>query len=319
MTILVDNLAVPELEPQDLLDLIGETPLLDLSAVVEADASSRGIRVLAKAELRNPGGSVKDRPALAMVLDAERRGLFSGSRRILDATSGNTGIAYAMIGAARGHGVTLCVPANASPERRRILSAYGAEVVATDPLEGTDGAIRVARELAEREPGRFAYLDQYSNPENWRAHFRTTGPEILAATGGGVSHFVAGLGTSGTFMGTGRFLRERVPGVRLISVEPDGPFHGLEGMKHMASALVPAIYDSALADEAWTVATEDAYAWCRRLARRAGLLVGVSSGANLAAAQRLAASLTGPATVVTVLCDGAEKYLSEPFWSETIE
>src|SRR4051812_10516917 len=234
------------------LDLIGNTPLLDLSPLT----GNPQVRLFAKAEFTNPGGSVKDRPALSMVLDAERRGLFAGGRRLLDATSGNTGIAYAMIGAAKGIPVTLCLPDSASVERKRILHAYGAELRLTDPLAGSDGAILAARRLVAETPERWAYLDQYANPENWGAHFRTTGPEIWAQTAGSITHFVTGLGTSGTFMGVGRFLRQHAPGVRLISVEPDSPFHGLEGMKHMASAIVPPIYDPALADEAREIATE---------------------------------------------------------------
>jgi S-sulfo-L-cysteine synthase (O-acetyl-L-serine-dependent) len=293
------------------LELIGNTPLLDLSELTGNPA----VRLLAKAEFLNPGGSVKDRPALAMVEDAERRCLFAGGRRLLDATSGNTGIAYAMIGAAKGLPVTLCVPASASPERKRILAAYGAEVRLTDPLAGSDGAILEARRLAAEEPGRWAYLDQYGNPENWRAHYRTTGPEILTQADRCVTCFVTGLGTSGTFMGVGRFLRETAPGVRLISVEPDSPFHGLEGMKHMASALVPPIYDPGLADEAREISTEAAYAMVKRLARTTGLLVGVSAGANVAAALQVASELQAGA-VVTVLCDNADKYLSDRFWEE---
>jgi cysteine synthase B len=295
-----------------LLEMIGNTPMLDLS-----DLTGRtGVRLLAKAELANPGGSVKDRPALAMILDAQRRGLFEGGRRLLDATSGNTGIAYAMIGAALGIPVTLCMPDSASPERKRILRAYGAELRLTDPLAGSDGAILEARRLAAGEPERWAYLDQYSNPENWRSHYRTTAPEIWEQTGGQIGHFVTGLGTSGTFMGVGRFLRERGRAVRLVSVEPDSPFHGLEGMKHMASAIVPPIYDPALADEAREIPTERAYAMVKRLARDAGVLVGVSSGANVAAALDVALELHS-GTVVTVLCDNADKYLSDRFWEES--
>ncbi|HXU45316.1 MAG TPA: cysteine synthase family protein [Thermoanaerobaculia bacterium] len=295
----------------DPLARIGNTPLLDLSRLI----GRPGIRLAAKAEFANPGGSVKDRPALAMIEDAERRGLFAGGRRLLDATSGNTGIAYAMIGAARGIPVTLCLPDSASPERKRILLAYGAELQITDPLAGSDGAILEARRLVAAEPERFAYLDQYSNPENWRAHYRTTGPEIWEQTGGGITHFVTGLGTSGTFVGVGRFLRERSSQVRLISVEPDGPFHGLEGMKHMASAIVPAIYDPLVADEAREIATEAAHSMVKRLAREMGLLVGISSGGNVAAALELAAEIeTG--ILVTILCDDADKYLSDRFWEE---
>jgi len=307
--------AVPESalrRPLRPLELIGNTPMLDLSGLV----GRPGVRLFAKAEFANPGGSVKDRPALSMVLDARGRGLFAEGRRLLDATSGNTGIAYAMIGAALGIPVTLCLPDSASPERKLILRAYGAELRLTDPLAGSDGAILEARRLVAAEPDRWAYLDQYSNPENWRAHYRTTGPEIWQQTGGEITHFVTGLGTSGTFMGAGRFLREQDAGVRLISVEPDSPFHGLEGMKHMASALVPPIYEPGLADEAREMETERAYAMVKRLAREAGLLVGISSGANVAAALDVALGLES-GTVVTVLCDNADKYLSDRFWEES--
>jgi cysteine synthase B len=297
--------------PVRLLELIGNTPLIDLSALTGRDE----VKLFAKAESANPGGSVKDRPALAMVLDAERRGLFGEGRRLLDATSGNTGIAYAMIGAAMGIPVTLCLPDSASPERKKILRAYGAELRITDPMSGSDGAILEARRLVAEAPERWAYLDQYSNPENWRAHYRTTGPEIWEQTGGTITHFVTGLGTSGTFMGVGRFLRETRPEVRLISVEPDSPFHGMEGMKHMASAIVPPIYDPALADEAMEQPTEEAYRMVKRLARELGLLVGISAGGNVAAALKVAAGLRS-GTLVTVLCDGADKYLSDRFWEE---
>jgi len=297
--------------PVRLLELIGNTPLIDLSALTGRDE----VKLFAKAESANPGGSVKDRPALAMVLDAERRGLFGEGRRLLDATSGNTGIAYAMIGAAMGIPVTLCLPGSASPERKKILRAYGAELRITDPMAGSDGAILEARRLVAEAPERWAYLDQYSNPENWRAHYRATGPEIWEQTGGAITHFVTGLGTSGTFMGVGRFLRETRPEVRLISVEPDSPFHGMEGMKHMASAIVPPIYDPALADEAMEQPTEEAYRMVKRLARELGLLVGISSGGNVAAALKVAAGLRS-GTLVTVLCDGADKYLSDRFWEE---
>jgi cysteine synthase B len=302
--------------PRTVLELIGNTPLVDLSALTGGAA-----RLYAKAEYANPGGSVKDRPAQAIFEDAERRGLFADrDRRLLDATSGNTGIAYAMIGAAKGIPVTLCLPDSASPERKRILRAYGAELRITDPMAGSDGAILEARRLAAAEPERYVYVDQYGNPENWRAHYRTTGPEIWRQTGGEITHFVTGLGTSGTFMGVGRYLREAgreaKRDVRLISIEPDGPFHGLEGMKHMASAIVPPIYDPALADEARSVETEVAYAMVKRLAREMGLLVGVSAGGNVAAALAVARETPG-ATVVTVLCDNADKYLSDHFWEET--
>jgi S-sulfo-L-cysteine synthase (O-acetyl-L-serine-dependent) len=297
--------------PVGLLELIGNTPLIDLSELT----GRAEVRLYGKAEFANPGGSVKDRPALAMIAEAERRGAFAAGRRLLDATSGNTGIAYAMIGAARGIPVTLCLPDSASVERKRILRAYGAELRITDPLQGSDGAILEARRLAAEEPERWAYLDQYSNPENWLAHYRTTGPEIWEQTAGAVTHFVTGLGTSGTFMGAGRYLRERRPGIRLISVEPDSPFHGLEGLKHMASAIVPPIYDPSLADEARELATERAYGMVKRLAREMGLLVGVSSGANVAAALEVASEQRS-GVIVTILCDSADKYLSERFWEE---
>lgn len=309
----LEQLMTPAVEgPRRVLDLIGNTPLVDLSELT----GRAGVRLYAKAEFANPGGSVKDRPALAIIEDAERRGLFASGKRLLDSTSGNTGIAYAMIGAAKGIPVTLCVPDSASPERKRILRAYGADLRLTDPLAGSDGAILEARRLVASEPGRYAYVDQYSNPENWKAHFRTTGPEILAQTGGAVTHFVTGLGTSGTFVGVGRYLRQHASAVRLVSVEPDGPFHGLEGMKHMASAIVPPIYDPGLAAEATSIATEEAHAMVLRLAREQGLLVGVSSGANVAAALKVASGLER-GTVVTVLCDNADKYLTDRFWEES--
>lgn len=304
-------------EARRVLDLIGDTPLLDLSFLLDRP----DVSLLAKAEYTNPGGSVKDRPAKAMVEAALASGLLEAGnpgqpRRLLDATSGNTGIAYAMLGSALGIPVTLCLPANASPERKRILRAYGVDLRLTDPGEGSDGAIREARRLAAEEPERWAYLDQYGNDHNWRAHYATTGPEIWRQTAGRVSHFITGLGTSGTFVGVGRYLRETGPHVRLVSIEPDSPFHGLEGMKHMASAIVPPIYDDRLADEKWELATERAYDMVKVLARRGGLLLGVSAGANVAAAADLAARAPGGSVVVTILCDDASKYLSERFWDE---
>src|SRR5204862_2517572 len=236
-------------------------------------------------------------------------------RTILDATSGNTGIAYAMVGAARGYQVKLCVPGNASPERKLTLRALGAELILTNPLEGgTDGAIREARRLYAEDPDKYFYPDQYNNEANWRAHFDTTGPEIIEQTGGRLTHFVAGLGTSGTFVGTGRRLRKFNPAIKLISFQPEGPFHGLEGLKHMETAIVPAIYDPSLADEDLRVSTEAAHTMVRRLAREEGLLVGISSGAALAAALQVAGRLD-EGVLVTVFPDGAEKYLSETFWT----
>jgi cysteine synthase B len=298
-----------------LLEAVGKTPLLELTRIA---ADVPGLRLLAKAEHLNPGGSVKDRPARAMLLDGIARGLLKPGKRILEATSGNTGIADAMIGRALGFPVTLCVPAKgSSAHKTAILKAFGAELVLTDPLEGTDGAIRKARAMAVAEPEKYFYPDQYSNPANWRAHYDTTGPEIWEQTRGELTHFVAGLGTSGTFVGVTRYLKSRSPRIPCVSMQPDGPIHGLDGMKHMASAMTPAIYDATLADANLEVATEDAYAMCRRLAREEGILVGPSAAANVLAALRVAREMAeGPATVVTILCDGGGRYLSEPFWEE---
>jgi cysteine synthase B len=273
------------------------------------------VQVLAKAEWYNPGGSVKDRAALSMILDGEKRGLLTKNKILIDATSGNTGIAYAMIGAERGYHVKLALPKNASPERRQTLLAYGAELVMTDPTGGTDGAQRFVKQLVENNPGRYYYPDQYNNDANWKAHYETTAMEIWRQTGGRVTHFVAGVGTSGTFMGVTRRLKELNPAVQCICMQPDAPLHGLEGMKHMATALVPGIYDPSVADEQMEVATEDAHKMCLRLAREEGFLVGVSSGANMAAALRIAGRIK-EGVVVTIFCDSAAKYLSESFWSE---
>jgi cysteine synthase B len=308
--------AAPAAATDSILDLIGNTPLVRLRRL-EREVPA-GIELYAKAEWKNPGGSVKDRAALRMVLEGERAGLLQPGRTILDATSGNTGIAYAMIGAARGYGVRLCIPENVTPERKRILRAYGAEIVFTNPLEGSDGAIRQVRRIYEANPERYFYPDQYNNPANCDAHYDTTGPEILAQTGGRVTHFVAGLGTSGTFMGAGRFFRDEKPSVQLISVQPDTPLHGLEGLKHMESALVPGIYDPALADLDMRIATEDAYETTRRLAMEEGLLVGISSGAAAVAGLRIARTAER-AVIVMIFCDGGEKYLSERFWEEPAE
>jgi S-sulfo-L-cysteine synthase (O-acetyl-L-serine-dependent) len=293
------------------VDLIGRTPLVRLRRF---ERETPGVELYAKAEWQNPGGSVKDRAAARMILEGEASGALTHEKTILDATSGNTGIAYATVGAARGYRVALCVPDNASPERKLILRALGAELVLTDPLEGTDGAIREARRLHAANPERYFYPDQYNNDANWRAHFDTTGPEIIEQTSGRLTHFVAGLGTSGTFIGTGRRLRRFNPGIKLISFQPDSPLHGLEGLKHMASAIVPGIYDPTLADEDLRVATETAYRMVRRLAREEGLLGGISSGAALAATLEVARRLER-GVVVTVFPDGAEKYLSEAFWT----
>ena len=304
--------AAPAAVGSAVLDLIGDTPLVRLGRVAEG---LPGSQVYAKAEFLNPGGSVKDRPALNMIRQAEREGSLRPGQTIIDATSGNTGIAYAMIGAALGYGVRLYLPANASPERKRILAAYGAEVVLTDPALQTDGAIQACRRAFASRPAGKYYPDQYGNPANWRAHYETTGPEVWQQTGGRITHFVAGLGTSGTLMGTGRYLKERNPAVRVVSMQPSTPFHGLEGLKHMATAMQPDIYDPGLADEEVFVDTEDAYAMVKRMAREEGLMAGISSGANVVAALRVARR--APASVVvTVLCDGADKYLTDRFWDE---
>src|SRR5215471_11498855 len=268
---------------------IGNTPLIQLRRVTQDLAGS--VQVFAKAEHLNPGGSVKDRPALAMILDAERRGLLRTGKTILDASSGNTGIAYGMIGAARGYEVTLCLPANASPERKQILTAYGVEIIETNPLESTDGAQALARDLAQEFPERYAYLDQYNNEANWRAHYETTGQEIWEQTEGRITHFVAGLGTTGTFTGITRRLKEHNPRVNAIALQPDSPLHGIEGLKHLPTAHVPGIYDPSLADAHVTIETEQALLMKARLAREEGLFVGSSSGANVCAALRLARSL----------------------------
>jgi S-sulfo-L-cysteine synthase (O-acetyl-L-serine-dependent) len=296
----------------NVLDQVGNTPLLRLERL---GAEVPGVELYGKAEWFNPGGSVKDRPALNMVREAERAGRLGRGQVLLDATSGNTGIAYAMIGAARGFRVKLCMPANASIERKRILHAYGADLVLTSPLEGSDGAIREARRLYAEDPDRYFYCDQYSNENNWKAHYHGTATEIWEQTGGRVTHFVAGLGTSGTFVGTTRRLKELNPRIRCISFQPDSPFHGLEGMKHMESAIVPPIYEPGLADEDRAVSTEEAYDMVRSLAREEGLLVGISAGAAVACALRVAREAR-EGVVVTILCDSGDKYLSERFWDE---
>jgi S-sulfo-L-cysteine synthase (O-acetyl-L-serine-dependent) len=309
--------SIPNLVQQSsVLATIGRTPLVRLTRVT---ADLPGIEIYGKAEYTNPGGSVKDRPALNMILDGERTGRLTHDVVILDATSGNTGIAYAMIGAAKGYRVKLCLPANASLERKRILKAYGAETILTDPAEGSDGAIRKCREVYAADPDHYFYPDQYNNPANWMAHFETTGPEIIEQTAGSVTHFVAAMGTSGTFMGVTRRLRRDVPSAKCYSAQPSSGFHGLEGLKHMATAIVPGIYDETLADGNMWVETENAYRMVRRLAREEGLLVGISSGANVDAALQLGRELHREgksAVIVTMLCDSADKYLSEHFWDE---
>jgi len=297
------------------LDRIGGTPLLRLQKFA---SDLPGVELLAKAEWFNPGGSVKDRAAANIVAESRRAGKLVPGKILLDATSGNTGIAYAMIGAAEGFSVTLCMPENVSVERKRILQAYGANVIYTDPADGSDGAIRMARELAAKHPDLYFYADQYSNEANWRAHYHGTANEIWQQTQGHVTHFVAMMGTSGTFVGTARRLKELNPQVRCVSLQPDSPFHGIEGAKHMATALVPKIYDPSLAEEDLGVSTEEAYAAAKRLAREEGLLVGVSSGAAVAGCLQVAQRLkkNEHAVFVTILPDSGDKYLSERFWEE---
>ncbi len=287
--------------------IVGHTPLIRVRRITRD--LPPGVEVLAKAEHLNPGGSVKDRPALAMILAGERDGKLRPGMTILDATSGNTGIAYAMIGAARGYPVTLCLPMNAGPQRKRILHSFGVKVIETDPLLSTDGAQVIAREMFDKEPDKYFYPDQYNNEANWRAHYESTAPEIWEQTQGRITHFIAGLGTSGTFVGVARRLKELNPEIHAISIQPDSPLHGLEGLKHMATAMVPGIYDPTLADENDVVSTEDAQQVARRLAEREGLLVGTSSGANVCAALRMARTLPLNAVVVTILCDRGERYV----------
>jgi cysteine synthase B len=299
---------------------IGNTPLLRLDALT-ARLNARGpsVHIYGKAEWLNPGGSVKDRAASSIVSAAQKAGQLPPGKTLLDATSGNTGIAYAMLGAAQGFPVMLCMPSNVSIERKRILEAYGAEILWTDPADGSDGAIRKARELAAQRPHEFFYADQYGNDNNWLAHYRGTANEIWQQTAGTVTHFIAALGTSGTFMGTTRRLRELNPAVKCISMQPDSPFNGLEGLKHMATAIVPPIYDPNLADWNIDMATERAYAMAKWLGRNQGLLIGVSAAAAVAAALQVAESehaANRDATIVTILCDSADKYLSERFWTE---
>src|SRR3990172_5351571 len=302
----------PDVEPDSLLAAVGNTPLIKLRRTVE---SITAVEIYAKAEWFNPGGSVKDRPALNMILEGERSGQMRPGKVILDATSGNTGIAYAMIGASRGYKVKLCLPANASSERKNILRAYGVEVVLTDPALSTDGAIEKARELYAADPELYFHSDQYNNEANWKAHYETTGPEIIRQTGGQLTHFIAGLGTTGTFIGTSRCLKEHDPSIRAISFQPDSGFHGLEGLKHLSTALVPGIYDAAVADENLEISTEDAYKMVRRLASEEGLLVGISSGAALVACLKVARRMS-TGKIVTVFPDSGDKYLSEKFWEE---
>ena len=297
------------------LERIGNTPLLRFPRITR---ELPAVEILGKAEWLNPGGSVKDRAAANIVVQARASGKLTSGKILLDSTSGNTGIAYAMIGAAQGFPVTLCMPENVSVERKRILHAYGANIIYTDPADGSDGAIRMARELAAKHPDLYFYADQYSNDANWLAHYHGTANEIWQQTEGRVTHFVSMLGTSGTFVGTSRRLKELNPSVRCISLQPDSAFHGIEGAKHMASAIVPRIYDATLADDDLGIPTENAYQMAKRLAREEGLLVGISAAAAVAGCLQLARKLKHDesAVFVTILCDSGDKYLSERFWEE---
>ena len=300
---------------QRVLDCIGDTPLLRLAHVAKPFP---GVQILGKAEWHNPGGSVKDRAAWNIVSEACQAGQLGPGKMLLDSTSGNTGIAYAMLGAAMGFPVTLCVPKNVSPERKRILESYGATILWTDPDLGSDGAIRKVREVYAADPEKYFYADQYSNDANWRAHYLTTGPEIWRQTAGQVTHFLSMLGTSGTFVGVARKLKQMNPAIQCISLQPDSPFHGIEGAKHMPTAIVPKIYDPSLADANLEISTEAAYAMCKRLAREEGLLVGISAAAAVVGAEQIARTIPQGvnAVIVTILCDSADKYLSERFWEE---
>jgi cysteine synthase B len=287
-------------------DLVGNTPLLRVHLF---EAECPGVEIYGKAEFLNPGGSVKDRPALRMIEEAERSGELTHDRIVLDSTSGNTGIAYAMVGAAKGYRVRLVMPTNVSEERKRLVTAFGAEIVYSDALEGSDGAIRVARRMRDEDPELYFFPDQYNNPNNWQAHYHGTGPEIWRQTEGRITHFVAGLGTSGTFMGTTRRLKEYNPDIQCVAVQPDEPWHGLEGLKHMETSIVPGIYDPSLADENMGASTEDAYEVARALARSEGILIGHSSGAALWAAREIGRR-TGEGVIVVVFADGGDRYLS---------
>ena len=306
-----DRLELLVRDRNSILGYIGNTPLLRLRKIQH----EANVEIYAKAEWFNPGGSIKDRAALWMLLEAERSGALTRERTIIDATSGNTGIAYAMIGAVLGYKVVLALPANASKERKQTLQAYGAELLLTDPLSGTDGAQLRVKEIVASDPGAYYYPDQYNNPANWRAHYHTTAREIWHQTSGRITHFVAGLGTTGTFVGTSRRLKELAPSISCVSIEPDSPLHGLEGMKHLATAIVPGIYDATLADERLTVSTEEAHDMTRKLAKEEGLYVGISSGAAISAALAVASRIhTG--VVVTVFPDGGTRYGSDRFWNE---
>jgi len=292
----------------NILDTVGNTPLVALKGI----APDNGVKIFAKAEYFNPSGSIKDRAAKAMILDGIESGRLTKDKIIIDSTSGNTGIAYAMIGAALGYRVTLCMPGNASFERKKILRCYGAVIIDTDPLESSDGAYRMVKEIVARDPDKYFFPDQYNNDANWKTHYETTGVEILSQTNNSITHFVAGTGTSGSFMGVSRRLKAYNKDIKSVFMQPDSPFHGLEGMKHMETTIKPGIFDETIADSRIEVSTEGAYLMTRRLAREEGLFVGVSSGANVLAAVKTAQSLPPGSVVVTLLCDGGYRYMSEP-------
>lgn len=300
-----------DIQHDSILTRIGNTPLIKIERIVR----NPGVSLFAKAEWYNPGGSVKDRPTLRMILEGERTGKLTRGKTIIDATSGNTGIAYAMLGSLLGYRVELVVPANVSTERKRIIEAYGASLIYSDRLEGTDGAQELAKSIVAKNPERYFYPDQYNNASNWQSHYETTGPEILRQTRGSITHFLCGLGTTGTFVGTARFLKETNPEIFCVSLQPDSPFHGLEGLKHLPTARRPGIYDAKLADQNVEVSTEEAYDMVKRLAREEGLLVGVSSGAATVASLRLAEQLDH-GIIVTIFPDDASKYLGDKFWEK---
>lgn len=300
-----------------ILDAIGNTPLFRIrNLIADEIAEDRNITIYAKGEYMNPSGSVKDRAAKAMLLEGIKSGKLNHEKTIIDATSGSTGMAYAMMGAALGYSVKLCMPSNVSIERKKSILAYGAEIIETSPLEGADGAFDKAREIADSDPLKYYYPDQYNNDANWKAHYDTTALEIWEQTGHRITHFVTGTGTSGTFTGSARRLKELNPSVQAVVMQPDSPFHGLEGLKHMASTIHTGFYDSSLADCEVTVGTEEAYEMTRRLAREEGLFVGISSGANVLAALKVAEKAPDNSVIVTILCDGGYRYLSEQLWEE---
>jgi cysteine synthase B len=315
---IIDVFAQPSVQAASILDQIGNTPLLDLGAFAQVRGVAPAVGVYAKAEWHNPGGSVKARAALRIVEDAERRGELVRDKTIIDSSSGNTGIALALIGAVKGYEVHLVMPANVSVERKALVRAYGAKLIESDPLEGSDGAIELVQSIVSAHPSRYFYSNQYNNPSNWRAHYETTGPEIWAQTGGEVTHFVAGLGTTGTFTGTGRYLKQRTPGVQLIAVQPEDELSVIEGLKHLETAIVPGIYDAALPDRTVGVAPEDAWRTVRDLARQAGLFVGVSGGAAVAASIAVARGLE-QGNVVTILPDDGSKYVSLGFFDQALD